>query len=365
MSKTLGKLFEPVEIGKLKLKNRLVMCPMGTGLADRAGTVNQRMIDYYTARAKGGASLIIVESSMVESKLGIVGLFTRVFIDHDRFIPGLSKLARSIHEHGARAAIQLQHAGLWANCPAGEPPVSASSIAVRPGLVSRALTRDEIAGIVAAFAGAARRAREAGFDAVDLNGGAGLLIAQFLSPATNQRTDAYGGDFEGRMRFALEIIQAIRARAGEDFPIVFDHPADEFIPGGIDRETGKLIARRIDSAGVEALRIHTGVHDPRYMHWIIPPAAIPPAFQVPYAVETRKVVKQARIMVGRLLDDLPVANGVLEQGGADIIVLGRSLLADPELPNKAAAGKLAEIRRCLRCNQCVHRPDPAKWSLSC
>lgn len=359
-----AKLFEPGSIGMIQLKNRLVMCPMSTGYPNPDGTVNQRTVDYYEKRAQGGVGLVIVEGAIVEPKLGNIGTYPRLFIEDDRYIPGLRTLVESIHRHGAKACLQLQHSGLWAICP-GCQPVSPSAMPGRDGVMSHALTIDEIHDLVRMYGESVRRSKEAGFDAVTINGGAGLLLANFLSPLTNLRTDEYGGDFEGRLRFVREIIECVRQKAGKDFTIIFDHPADEFAPGGIDIELGQRIAVSLEAAGVDAFRIHTGIHDPRYMHYIIPPAPVPPAFQVPAAAATKKVLRHAKVMVGRLLDELSYANQVIEKGQADFIILGRPLIADPELPRKAAQGRLEDIRRCLHCNKCMYRPDPTGWAIAC
>ncbi|MFC1929457.1 FAD-dependent oxidoreductase [Chloroflexota bacterium] len=364
MSYQLEKLFEPVTIGMMEVKNRIVMCPMGGAYPDVTGAVNERTIDYYTERAIGGVGLIIVEGSIVESLLGNLGPYPRILIDDDKFIAGLSDLVESVHNYETKIAIQLQHPGVWSTS-AGKTPVSASAISGLSGIKARALTVEEIKDLEMAFAKAALRAKLAGFDAITINGGVGLLITQFLSPLTNKRTDRYGGDLDGRMRFILEITELVQQKVGEDYPIIFDHPADEFVEGGIRLEESKVIAQRLEKAGVAAFRMHSGIHDPRFMHWLIPPPSIPSGFQVRYAEETRKALNIAKVLVGRKLDDLFYANQILQEDKADLIVLGRALLADPELPKKAANGRLDEIRKCIHCNQCVFRTAEQYKPLAC
>lgn len=352
MSGQFKELFEPVMLGTLEVKNRIVMCPMGLGWASLTGAVTDRLIDYYTERARAGVGLIIVEGTCVESTLGMMGLVPRTLIDSDRLIAGLSDLVESVHRYGAKIAIQLQHGGARATLEGSKQPVSASAVTVRPGVTARALSIAEIGELEEAYAEAARRACAAGFDAVDINCGGGTLIPQFLSPLTNKRTDSYGGDLPGRMKFISEIVARVQSKVGKDYPIIIDHPADELVEGGITLQESRIIAQRLEELGVAAFKMQSGLIDPRILNWLFPPAAMPRGLQVHYAEETKKVLKQAKVLVGRRIQDPDYANSIIEEGKADLVVLGRPLIADPEVPKKWAEGRLDDVRRCLYCNQC-------------
>jgi dimethylglycine catabolism A len=230
-------LFEPITIRGVQIPNRIVMPSMTTRLATADGVVTPELIRYYETRAEGGAGLVTVEMSSPEPagrhrkhELGIL---------HDRFLPGLRELTSRLHDAGARAAIQIGHAGGHTREDVtGVPPVAPSALPhqvqevdVRT-VVPLALTRDRIAALVDAFAAAAERAKRAGFDVVEVHGAHGYLIAQFLSPLDNHRTDDYGGSLTNRARFALDVIRACRKRLG-DFPVIFRYSADEYAPGGL------------------------------------------------------------------------------------------------------------------------------------
>jgi len=245
------KLFEPIQIGNVQLRNRIVMPAMGTLLASDTGAVTERLIDYHAERSRGFVGLNITEVACVDSPLGKT-IVNQLCIDHDRYLPGLNHLAQAVHAYGGKIAVQLHHAGRQTSLAAtgGLQPVSASDVAyydrhgVPPGAwisQPRQLTIEEIAGLVDKFADSAERAKKAQMDAVELHGAHGYLIGQFLSPYTNRRTDAYGGSLERRMRFALEIVQSVRERVGSHFPVIFRISADEMIPEGLKLNEAKTI----------------------------------------------------------------------------------------------------------------------------
>lgn len=352
MSGQFKEIFEPTVIGTVEVKNRIVMCPMGLGNASEVGAVTEQMIEYYSERARGGVGLIIVEGTCVEGSHGKIGKAPRTRIDDDQFIAGFNDLVKTVHHHGTKISLQLQHGGAWGNPEKGKQPVSASDSFSTYNVNARSLTIDEIEELVEIFGEAARRAQMAGFDAININGGAGFLVTQFLSPLTNKRTDLYGGDLEGRMTFLTRIIESVQMKVGNDYPIIFDHPVDEFIEGGITVKESKVMAQKLESMGIAAFRMHSGSRDPRFRFMIAPPAAVPQGYQVPYAEETKRALHRAKVMVGRQIQDPEYANHVIRDGKADFIVLGRPLLADPELPKKWAEGRLNDIRRCLYCNWC-------------
>jgi 2,4-dienoyl-CoA reductase-like NADH-dependent reductase (Old Yellow Enzyme family)/thioredoxin reductase len=351
--KQFPKLFEPGRIGSMELKNRLVMPPMATNYALKDGSVTQRQIDYYAERAKGGVGLVIVEISCVDSPVG-KGAVKQICIDDDRFIPDLSKLAEAVKRHGAKAAIQIHHAGRQTSSKlTGHQPVAPSPIQGRRGEQPRELALLEIATLVSRFAEAAERAKKAGFDGVEIHGAHGYLISQFLSPLSNQRQDAYGGSVENRARFLLEVIEAIRGRVGRDYPVWCRLSAMEIgVEGGITLEETQVVAQMAEKAGVDAIHVSAHQVGPARR----PPMAQPPCLFVPLAEGIKEVVSVPVITVGRIPPEL--GEGVLRDVKADFISIGKALLADPHLPQKVAVGEVADITPCIYCLTCL---DSISW----
>lgn len=344
----LEALFEPTQIGSMTIKNRLVMPPMATGFATEDGLVTQRHLDYYGDRAKGGAGLIIIEFVCVDFPLGKVA--RQLAIDHDRCIPGLRQLAQAIKEHGARAAIQLHHAGREARTKfTGLQPVAPSPVpAYRGADMPRELTVSDIAGIAMRYAETAERARKAGFDAVEIHGASGYLVAQFLSADANRRRDRYGGDIENRGRFLLEVISAIRDRVGREYPVWCRLNVREFgIPHGTTPEEARLTAQMAEQAGVDAIHISAwgrGLEADA-------PLKPTPGYLLPFAEGMKKAVKVPVIAVGKI--DPELGDTAIRQGKADLISIGRGFIADPELGTKAASGRLDDIVPCISCLRCA------------
>lgn len=349
------RLFEPGQIGHMQLKNRLVMPPMGTGYHDEGGYVSQRLIDYLEARARGGVGLIIVEVTAPSVKCNVSNY--QLTLGDDNYIPGFRDLAEAVHQHGTKIAVQLQHSS-W-EIRDGKPVQVGPSPIVVParvmGVMGGApleLTADEIAERVEWFAAAAGLAKEAGFDGVEVHGAHQYLVASFLSSATNQRTDKYGGAVENRARFMIEIIQAIRDRLGSDFPVWPRLNGQEFgFEGGVTIEETKQMVPMFEQAGADAVHI-SGYG--AFSYAIRAPICDIPGYLVPLAEDVKKVSHVPVIAVGRL--DPELGEQVLEQGKADFIAIGRRLIADPELPNKAAANRLKEIIPCINCMECIERP---------
>ena len=354
-------LFSPIKIGNLELKNRIIMAPMGTGSANM-GAVSEKMINYYARRAMGGAAMIIVETTTVDPS----GLISekRLRIDDDRYMEGLSALAREIKEHGAKAAIQLSHRGGQASKDEiGTIPVAPSALPA-PGHKEkpRALTLTEIYQLIDTFADGARRAKAAGFDAIEIHGAHGYLICQFLSKASNIRTDEFGGNLKGRSRFATEIVRQTRKKVGDDFPIIFRFSADEHVKNGIDLNESKIIARLLEDAGVDALHISAGNY--YTFEWIVQPMTLPRGCLVHLAAGIKSVVTVPVITVGRINDPI-LAESILQEGKADLIALGRPLIADPDFPIKAAEDREKEIRKCIACNTCIDYRIRLKTDIKC
>ena len=365
----LEKLFEPVKIGKLELKNRIVMPALNTKFGTEFGAVSERLIDFYVERAKGGVSLIVIENTCIDWPVGKAGT-SPIRADEWKFVHGLHDLAEAVHPYGVKIATQLQHTGRQGSSltsAEGQQLVAPSAIPCLPtgGEMPRELTIEEIEGLIGKFLMGATLTKAAGFDAVEIQGAHGYLITQFMSPYSNKRTDEYGGDFEGRMKFALRIVEGVRLAVGPDFPIIIRLNGDEHIEGGLTLEDSKLIARRLESAGVDALSVSAGIYEsPPWYSRIFPAMGMPAGCNVPLAQEIKKVVNIPVIVAGKLGNPL-LAEEVLKEGKADLIAMGRPLLADPELPRKAAEGRLDDIRPCLSCNEGCGGSMSHMWRLSC
>lgn len=355
-------LFSPIKVGNIELKNRIIMAPMGTGSGNVGGTVSEKMIRYYTRRAMGGVSMIIVETTTVDPS-GLISE-TRLRIDDDRYLEGLSVLAREIKAHGAKAAIQLSHRGRQASKEEiGALPVAPSALPA-PGHKEkpRELASEEIYQLIDSFAEGARRAKDAGFDAIEIHGAHGYLICQFLSKSSNIRTDEFGGDLTGRSKFATEIVKQIRKTVGNGFPIIFRFSADEHVENGITIEEAKIIAQLLEDAGADALHISAGNYET--FEWVVQPMTLPRGCLVNLAAEIKSVATVPVITVGRINNSI-LAESILQEKKADLIALGRPLIADPDFPIKAAEDREKEIRRCIACNMCVDSRVRLKTDIKC
>jgi 2,4-dienoyl-CoA reductase (NADPH2) len=341
-------LSDTIKIGKLELKNRIMMAAMDLGYVDQ-GFVTDQLIAFYRERAKGGVGLIIAGGCYTEKIgrmwKGMIGL------DDDQFIPGLRKLTDVVHENGARIGAQLLHGGGCCH-PffIKDQPVSASAVRClnkKIGNISRELSPQEIKETVSSFALAAKRAKEAGFDVIEIIGSMGYLINQFLSPLTNKRKDRYGGDIHGRMTFLLELIVAVKEEVGQDFPLIIKISGDELMLGGNKLQEHIEIAKFIEKAGVDAISVSPGRHDApvSVMSMYIPQGA--------YLFLTEEIKKEIHLPViaGNRLSSCQIIKQSVENGQTDLVSLGRPLIADPELPNKILEQRCDEIRWCLSCNQ--------------
>ncbi|RJQ28662.1 MAG: FAD-dependent oxidoreductase [Peptococcaceae bacterium] len=348
----LSSLFTPVKIGGLELKNRIVMAPMGTGFGDPDGYVTRRMIDYYAERAKGGAGLITVEATCVDSATGKLAEFDLV-LDDDRYIPKLSELAGAIKAHGARASLQLVHGGRYSRAKKLKQPVAPSPIpSAYTKITPRELTTEEVEMLIEKFGDAARRAQEAGFDAVELMGCTGYLISQFLSPLTNKRKDKFGGETAAeRAAFAVAVIENIRRKTGPSFPVSFKHSVSEYLPGGTTIEDSREIAKAVEKAGASVFHAWAGWHESPVA---MLPACVERGAFVHLAEAMKEVLSIPVIAVGRI-NDVALADRILAEKRADLVAMGRAFLADPHFPNKALDGNLKDIRMCTACCQCFDR----------
>ena len=341
------KLFEPGRIGQMEVKNRIVLPPMSTNFCLNEGYISQRLIDYYEERARGGVGLLITEGMAVEARGR--RRFLELSLADDSFIPGLSKLARAVHKHGARIAPQLLHRGQQArSVVTGQQPVSPSPFSITGGEVPHELSLEEIAGIVRSFASSARRAREAGCDGVEIHAAHMYLVSQFLSPAANHRTDIYGGPLANRARFLIEIISAVKESVGPDFPVWYRLTVQEYgIENGITLAESREVVRLAEKAGADAVNVSIfgyGAQDAISTPFI-------PGAELPLAAEIKKLVHTPVMAVGWLNPE--VGERALTEGQADFICLGRRLIADPAIAKKAASGRIEDIRPCLGCNECM------------
>ena len=348
-------IFKPGRIGSMTLRNRLVLPAMGTNLGTEEGYVTDRLKNYHRVRAKGGVGLSITELVCVDPPKGKVSS-RQLCIDDDRYIPGLRELARAIQQGGARAAIQLHHTGAATRADIiGTQPVAPSPIRRAPVFdVPRELTVEEIRSLVSRFATAARRAKEAEFDGIEIHAAHSYLLQQFLSRTFNQRQDEYGGTLGNRARFLLEIIRAIRNSVGKDYPLWCRINGEE-IGGGVTLEEAKEVARMAEEAGVDAINV-SGAPSVR-------PSFSPRGWALPLAQEIKKVVNVPVIAVGRLTMEL--GEEALRQGKADFIALGRPLIVDPDLPLKVATHQEEDVRPCIECNRCLEEYAMAGRETEC
>jgi NAD(H)-dependent 7beta-hydroxy-3-oxo-delta4-cholenoic acid oxidoreductase len=306
------------------------------------------MIDYLEARARGGVGLIIFETVTVDERFPYI--MQSVGLWDDSLIPGFKRFVDAIHAHGAKLAPQISHPGPESfSFIKGIQPVGPSpALCKTSGQVCRELAIEEIAPIVEQYGEAARRARDAGCDAIELHAAHSYMLAgSFLSPLRNKRIDSYGGTIDGRLRFLLEVLGSVKAKAGPDFPVILRISGDEYLPGGRTLEDTLYIAPKLVEAGVDAFEISGGVQ-PELTWRVIPPTGTPLGLNVPAAAAVKQVVDVPVMVVGRINNPL-LAEDILQKGHADITVMGRALLADPELPNKAAEGRFDDIAPCAAC----------------
>ncbi|MBI2866640.1 MAG: FAD-dependent oxidoreductase [Chloroflexi bacterium] len=342
------KLFTPIALGPLSLANRIVMPPMTTRYGNPDGSVSPRIREYYAARARGGAGLIIVEMACVTQDER--SMPCQLALWSDELVPGFKALVDAVHSGGSPVFLQLQHSGREAiKGDADGAAVAPSPIRGGRG-VPRELTPGEIGPLVQDFAAAAVRAKAAGFDGIELHAAHIYLIHQFLSPLSNHREDEYGGSVEGRARFALEVLTEARKRVGREFPISFRINGSDFREGGITLDQAARIACLLEEAGATCIHVSGGTVGT--IHMSTAGATQAPGFLVPLAAGIKKAVSLPVITVGRITDPL-LAEQVLMEGKADLVAMGRALIADPELPNKARAGRLEDVRRCIACCNCM------------
>lgn len=346
------KLFAAGRIGRLELKNRIVMPAMGTSLAAASGEASDEMIAYYEERAAGGCGLIITEITRVDNETG-VGTPNQLNASDLLYVPRLEKLARAVHRHDSRIFLQLQHPGRQnhGRLIGGKQIVAPSAVMSSAiGEMPRELTTEEVEALVGKFVFGAYIAQLAGIDGVEIHGAHGYLIGQFLSPLTNLRTDKYGGALEGRMRFLCEIVQGIKKTCGAGFPVSVRIDGDEFVPGGITLEEALLTAQQLEKLGVDCINVSAGTYESS--NTIIEPISYPQGWKKHLAAAMKQAV-QIPVIACDVIRKPDFAESLLEEGNTDFVALGRALLADPQWGNKAAEGREAEIRTCISCLYCI------------
>ncbi len=347
---SLNTLFSPFSIVTLKIKNRIVMPPMATHYATPEGFVTDQQIGYYVERAKGGVGYITTEHTGIlqQGKAS----WKMMLIHTDEHAAKIKKLIEAVHEAEGKIVVQINHAGRQTSSEiTGMPIVGASPIPGPPkNEIPRELSVAEIEEIIEAFSAAAQRVKEAGADGVEIHMAHGYLICSFLSPFTNKRSDRYGGDVQGRSRLAVEVLQSVRSRIGPDFPIICRLSADEYLQGGLKIEETKQIAKTLEEQGANALHISACNVVTGYLNQ--PPYYVEEGVFVHLAEAVKAQVDIPVITVGRIRSPL-MADQIIRDGKADLISMGRALIADPHLPQKAKDGRLEEIIPCISCNKCI------------
>jgi 2,4-dienoyl-CoA reductase-like NADH-dependent reductase (Old Yellow Enzyme family) len=336
----MGSLFEEAVIGRIPLGNRIVRSATWEGMCEEDGAPTERLIGLYEGLADGGVGLIITGYAYVrpdgKQTKGKMGIYD------DSMVTGLASVPRCVHDRGAKVVVQLVHAGGQANRSfSGLPPVAPSAVSVPyyPE-IPKELTREEIPDIVAAFGRAAGRAKEAGFDGVQLHGAHGYLINQFLSPLTNRRTDAYGGSLRNRSRFLTEVLHAVRMTVGEEYPVWIKLNGDDFLPGGFSLEEACQVARTLEEEGIDAIEVSGGTAASREKT---------PA----HRALAREIKGRVRIPVGLVggLRSPAVLEEILQAGEADFFSMARPLIREPGLVNRWSSGDRSTAR-CISCNGC-------------
>jgi len=344
-------IFEPYNLRGLELKNRLIAAPCERNFANTDGSVTQKYIDFLVERAKGGIGLINVESMYIDA-VGR-GHIRQLGIYDDKLLPGLKRMVDAVHEHGAKLATHLMHAGReTSSYITGFQPVAPSNVPCKVlagGDIPRELTIDEIKQLIEKFGNAARLSVEAGFDLVEIHGAHGYLIGQFLSPFTNKRTDEYGGSFENLIRFPLEVVAKVREVVGDNFPISYRMSADEKVEGGLTIDDMVIFSKELERAGIDLIDVSAGIYES--VIWIAQPTAFSRGCLVELGEKIKPHVSIPVCVVGRI-NHPEVAEEILASGKADFVALGRALHADPYWPQKAKEGRVEDIRVCPACMDC-------------
>lgn len=345
--KKYNTIFTPLTVKNMTIKNRVVMPPMGSNFGGENGEITEEHIKYYEQRAKGGTGLIILENVCVDFPLGSNGT-TQLRLNHDCFIPGLYKFTERLHKYGACVSVQINHSGASAvSGRIGMQPASSSNVPSKTGgAIPRPLTKEEIYEIADKYADAARRAQMAGFDAVEIHMGHSYLISQFLSPIFNKRTDEFGGNIENRTRFAKLVIEKVRAQVGPMFPIMIRISADELLEGGNKLEDTLEYLEYLDSE-VDIYNVSAALNDSLYYQ--IDANYLEDGWRAYMSKAVRDKFNKPTITTGNIRNP-QVAEDILSEGKADLIGMGRGLIAEPNWVEKVQNGEESKLRKCISCN---------------
>lgn len=345
--KKYNNIFTPLTVKTMTIKNRIVMPPMGSNFGGANGDLTEEHIKYYEQRAKGGTGLIILENVCVDYPLGSNGT-TQLRMSHDSFIPGFYKLTDRLHKYGTCVAVQINHSGASA-VPSriGMQPVSSSNIPSKTGgAIPRELTKEEILEIVEKYGQAAKRVQMAGFDAVEIHAGHSYLISQFLSPIYNKRTDEFGGNVENRARFGRMVIDKVREQVGPMFPIIVRISADELLEGGNTLEDTLEYLEYLN-AEVDIFNVSSALNDS--IQFQIDANYLEDGWRSYMSKAVRNKFDKPTITTGNIRNP-NVADDILAEGKADLIGMGRGLIAEPNWVNKVQSGKEDTLRKCISCN---------------
>ncbi len=358
---TYENLFKPLNLKGLRLKNRITMAPLYLGYAASGGQVTPLLLHHYKEMARSGAAMIMVENSSIIPNGS--GTPRTIRCDHNRYLKGLETLADTIHQEKSLAGLQINHAGRFAHV---SEPVAPSAVPVF-GKTPRALTKSEIITIQKQFANAALRVKRAGFDLVELHGGTGYLLAQFVSPRTNHRRDSYGGPIENRIQFPIEVLKRVKDAVG-DFPVGYRFLVNEWLPDGLQESESILLAKSLEQEGIAYLSAMGGTYESFFL-----PDMVKKARRAGYMVSLASVVKKnvdVPVIAAGRISTPSKAESILKEKKADLIGLARMLWVDPEWPKKARKGAERSIIKCSpQCNACFHLVMQGKsayctrWSL--
>lgn len=366
-------LIQPSRIGTLELENRIIMASHSTGLTGESGEVSDAQIAYFARKAKGGTGLIITEICQAATAIDPLRVTPNPLrADDTHFVPKLTQLVDAVHKNGSKAAVQMTAGGgaqargkPWkpdtqpqAVTPSGVLALGTHEHAMKP----RILKIPEIKNIVELFGVSASNAKKAGFDMIEIHAHGGYLIAQFLSPYFNKRTDEYGGGLDNRCRFLMEIVDSVKNSVGHDFALTVKWSIEDFLPGGWDIGQSQALAQKLEAAGVDGLGVSSGVHFGKLPS--VPPYFYPEGAFLHFAEAIKKVVSIPVYTPGRL-DDPQLAEKALKEGKTDFVSIARGLIADPDWIQKVAGGQIKEIRPCLACNECRHNVGTRQIPLRC
>jgi len=365
MNKTMNGLTKPLRIGNITVKNRVWNSPLWTRTATANGEVSDRTIAHYVARARGGAGMIFTEGVAVDGRHTWVEPQMR--IDHNRFSPGHRRLVEEVHNYNTPIICQLHHAGMFGNDPVSPSGVPCQDLGkIGEFIEPRILTTKEVEEIRDMFIEAAARAQEIGYDGVELHGSTAYLLEQFYSPHNNLRTDKYGGSLQGRIQLPLEIVRGIREKCGSNYVVGYTVADCDMIKGGVDREQTIFFAKELERAGITYLDLQS---DGTYETFHLVDATGGYRRQPKGQFEKTKFYKSflnipvVTRAVGQY--DPKAWNEAFENDNADAVRLGKQMLADPDVANKAINGDLEEIRSCIKCGNCIYSGEITNWQLSC